>query len=102
MQIDARQARIDQHRGFILAMKALDDPLCPPPELCAGSTGQSQAARGVRFLQTPQCLAPSRSRNKPARSMARLMVMTVGLLVDAALEERIRTALKEHEATLPE
>ena len=34
--------------------------------------------------------------------MALLMVMTVCLLVYAALEYRIRTALKEHEATFPD
>jgi transposase len=34
--------------------------------------------------------------------MALLMVMTVCLLVYAALEYRIRPALKEHEATFPD
>jgi hypothetical protein len=34
--------------------------------------------------------------------MARLMVLTVCLLVDAALEYRIRQALNEHEATFPD
>ena len=34
--------------------------------------------------------------------MALLMVMTVCLLVYAALEYRIRTVLKEHEATFPD
>ena len=34
--------------------------------------------------------------------MALLMVMTVCLLVYAALEYRIRTARKEHEATFPD
>jgi hypothetical protein len=39
---------------------------------------------------------------KPERIMALLMVRTVCLLVYAALEERIRKALKEHAATLPD
>ena len=34
--------------------------------------------------------------------MALLMVMTICLLVYAALEYRIRTALKEHAATFPD
>jgi transposase len=38
---------------------------------------------------------------KPERIMALLMVMTVCLLVYAALEYRIRTALKEQDATFP-
>ena len=33
--------------------------------------------------------------------MARRMVLTVGLLVEAALEDRMRQALKGHEAILP-
>jgi transposase len=39
---------------------------------------------------------------KPERIMALLMVMTVCLLVYAALEYRIRTTLKEHGATFPD
>lgn len=34
--------------------------------------------------------------------MALLMVMTICLLVYAALEYRVRTALKEHETTFPD
>jgi ABC-type Fe3+ transport system permease subunit len=39
---------------------------------------------------------------KPERIMALLMVMTVCLLVYAALEYRIRKALKEHETAFPD
>jgi hypothetical protein len=39
---------------------------------------------------------------KPERIMALLMVMTVCLLVYAALEYRLRTALKDHDATFPD
>jgi transposase len=47
-------------------------------------------------------LAASLYLTKPERLMALLRVMTVCLLVYAALEYRMRTALKEHEATLPD
>jgi transposase len=47
-------------------------------------------------------LASSRYLKKPERIMALLMVMTICLLVYAALEYRIRTALTEHEATFPD
>ena len=50
----------------------------------------------VRFLKAPQCLASSLYLKKPERIMALLMVMTVCLFVYAALEYRIRTALKAH------
>jgi hypothetical protein len=46
----ARQARVDQHRGVLLATNDLDATQRPPPELREGSTGQRQAERGVRFL----------------------------------------------------
>jgi transposase len=102
MRIAARQARIDQHSCFILATNELDDTLLPPQELLAGYKGQAQAERGFRFLKDPQFLASSLYLKKPERIMALLMVMTVCLLVYAALEYRIRTALKEHEATFPD
>jgi transposase len=102
MQLAARQARIDHQSCFILATNELDDTLLPPQELLAGYKGQAQAERGFRFLKDPQFLASSLYLKKPTRIMALLMVMTVCLLVYAALEYRIRTALKEHEATFPD
>ena len=78
------QARVDQHRGFILATNARDDVRLPPQVLFASDTGQGHAERGCRFLKDPQFLASACSLNKPARLMALLMVMTVCLLVYAA------------------
>jgi transposase len=68
----------------------------------ASYKGQSHGERGFRFLKAPQCLAASLYRKKPQRIMALLMVMTVCLLVYAALEYRIRQTLKNHEATCPD
>jgi transposase len=102
MRVAARQALIDQHSCFILATNELDDTLVLPQELLAGYKGQAQAERGFRFLKDPQFLASSRYLKKPERIMALLMVMTVCLLVYAALEYRIRTALKAHAATFPD
>jgi transposase len=98
----ARQARITQQSCFILATNELDDHQLPPQELLDGYKGQSQAERGFRFLQDPQFLAASLYLKKPERIMALLMIMTVCLLVYAALEYRIRTALKDHGATFPD
>jgi transposase len=58
--------------------------------------------RGFRFLKDPQFLASSLYLKKPERIMALLMVMTVCLLVYAALEYRIRRTLHEHSATFPD
>jgi transposase len=46
-------------------------------------------------------LADSRHRKSPKRIMALMMVMTIGLLVYAALESRMRQALKEKKQTFP-
>jgi transposase len=97
-----RQARVDQHSGFILATNELDEAQLPAPEVLAGYKGQARAERGFRFLKDPQFLASSLYLKKPERIMALLMVMTVCLLVYAALEYRMRTALKEHAATFPD
>jgi transposase len=53
-------------------------------------------------LKDPQLLASSLSLKKPERIMALLMIMTGCLLVYAALEYRMRTALQDHGATFPD
>jgi transposase len=98
----ARQARIDQHSCFILATNELDAAQLPPHEVLAGYKGQVHAERGFRFLKDPQFFASSFYLKKPERIMALLMVMTVCLLVYAALEYRIRHALKAQNATFPD
>jgi len=97
-----RQARVDQQSCFILATNELDEGQLSAQAVLDGDKGQARAARGFRFLKDPQFLASSLYLKKPERIMALLMVMTVCWLVYAALEYRIRTALKEHGATLPD
>ena len=98
----ARQARIDQHSCFILATNELDTTQLPPHEVLTSYKGQARAERGFRFLKDPQFFASSFYLKKPERIMALLMVMTVCLLVYAALEYRIRQTLKAHEVTFPD
>jgi transposase len=99
--LTSRQALIAQPCCVILATNELDTTQLTPQEVLAGDQGQVHAERGVRFLKDPQFLASSLDLNKPERIMALLMVMTVCLLVYAAWEYRIRTALKDPEATFP-
>jgi transposase len=87
-RIAARQARVDQHRCFILATNALNEVQLSAREVLAGYTGQAYAERGFRFLKDPPFLASSLSLKKPERLMALLMVMTVCWLVYAALYKR--------------
>jgi transposase len=97
----AREALIAPQSCFILATNELDEHRLPPQALLAGYKGQQQVERGFRFLKDPRFLASSLYLKKPERIMALLMVMTVCLLVYAALEYRIRKALKDQEATFP-
>ena len=97
-----RQARVDQHSGFILATNERDEAPLPAPTVLAGDKGPARAERGLRLLKAPQFLASSLSLKKPERIMALWMVMTVCWLVYAALASRMRTALKAHAATLPD
>jgi transposase len=97
-----RQTRVDQQRCFILATNELDEGQLASHAVLDGYKGQARAERGFRFLKDPQFLASSLYLKKPERIMALLMVMTVCLLVYAALEYRIRTTLKEHGATFPD
>jgi transposase len=97
-----RQALVDQQSCFILATNELDEGLLSTQAVLDGYKGQARAERGFRFLKDPQFLASSLYLKKPERIMALLMVMTVCWLVYAALEYRIRTALKEHGATFPD
>ena len=101
-RIAARQALVAQRSCFLLATNELDDTHLPPREVLAGYKGQGHAERGFHFLKDPCFLASSLYLKKPERIMALLMVMTVCLLVYAALEYRIRTALKDHGATFPD
>jgi transposase len=97
-----RQALVAQQSCFILATNELDEEQLSAQAVLDGYKGQARAERGFRFLKDPQFLASSLYLKKPERIMALLMVMTVCLLVYAALEYRIRTALKEHAATFPD
>lgn len=70
--------------------------------MLTGYKGQVHAERGGRFVKAPQFFASSFYLKKPERIMALLMVMTVCLLVDAALQYRIRHTLTAQQATFPD
>jgi len=100
-RIATRQALVDRQSCVLLATNALDATQLPPQARLEGYTGQGPAERGLRFLKDPRFLASSLSRKKPERIMALLMVMTVCVLVYAALEYRIRNTLKDHGVPFP-
>src|SRR5262245_25056833 len=97
-----RQPRWETTRGVSVATTDLAPTGRPASEMFAGYQKQSTAARGFRCLKAPRVLATARSRKQPERRMALLMVLTSGLLVDAALASRIRQALHGPQETCPE
>jgi transposase len=97
----AHEHRVGQASCFVLATNELDASRLPPLDLLEAYQGQQHAERGFRFLKSPEFLASSLYLKKPERIMTLLMVMTVCLLVYAALEHRIRRALHEQGATFP-
>lgn len=94
--------RVEQGSRFILATNDVTSDQLSDSEVLASYKEQSKVERGFRFLKDPMFLASTMYLKSPARIMALLMVMTVCLLVYAALEHRIRHALAEHAASVPD
>jgi transposase len=87
---------------FIVVTNQLDKERLSGKELLEGYKGQSKVERGFRFLKDPQFVASSLFLESERRIMALLMVMTLCLLVYAALQWRIRQGLKETGCSYPD
>ena len=57
--------------------------------------------RGFRFLKDPLFFANTLFLKKPQRIMALLMIMGLALLIYSLAERKLRLALKEMQATIP-
>lgn len=101
--IALRERRLVRRSCFILATNELDEGALGDLEVLRAYKGQSsKVERGFRFLKDPMFLASTLYLKRVERVMALLMVMTVCLLVYAALEYRIRQTLAEHEESVPD
>jgi transposase len=87
---------------FILATNERDEQRLSDQDLLRRYKQQSQAERGFRFLKDPRFQAHTLFLKSPQRIMALLMVMTVCLLVYAALEYRLRQALADTRTSVPD
>jgi transposase len=95
------RAELERIQGmFVLATNELDAERLPAPEVLRGYKGQSHVEHGFGFLKHPEFLASSLFLQKPERIMALLMIMTVCLMVYAALEYRIRQGLQQQQQTV--
>ncbi len=99
---EERRRRLERKSCFILASNQLDCHLLSDEELIAAYKDQQKVERGFRFLKDPLFMASIVFLKSPNRIMALMMVMTLCLLVYAALEYRIRGALKIHNMTFPD
>jgi transposase len=87
---------------FVLATNELEMSVLSDQMVLTEYKGQQKVESGFKFLKDPMFLASTIFLKKIERVMALLMVMTVCLLVYAALEYRIRATLEKHSVTVPD
>ncbi|MCF1456186.1 MAG: IS1634 family transposase [Shewanella sp.] len=87
---------------FVLATNDLDENRLSSAEVLSTYKSQQSVERGFRFLKSPDFLVSSLFLKKPERIEALLMVMTLCLLVYAAIQHRIRHELKRQSRFFPD
>ena len=100
--LQERNRRLERKSCFIIATNQLDCQALSDEELIRAYKDQQKVERGFRFLKDPMFMASIIFLKSPKRIMALMMVMTVCLLVYAALEHRIRETLKKNNETFPD
>jgi transposase len=100
--LKALQRRVETRSCFILATNELDEDALSDAEVHSGYKGQAFVEKGFRFLKDPMFLASSLFLKNPERIMALLFVMTLCLLVYAALQHRIRQGLTQEQQGFPD
>jgi transposase len=93
---------LDRAALFVLATNQLDEVHFTPVDILNTYQGQVKVERGFRFLKDPLFMANTIFLKKEERVMAVMMVMTLCLLVYAALEHRIRHLLQTNTLTIPD
>ncbi len=87
---------------FILGTNELDQDSLNASELLSACKSQQQVEGGFRFLKSPDFLVSSFYLKKAERIEALLMVMTLCLMVYAAIQDRIRQELKKQSRVFPD
>ncbi len=87
---------------FILGTNDLSQDNLDAGKLLSTYESQQHVERGFRFLKSPEFLVSSLYLKKPERIEALLMVMTLCLMVYAAIQHRIRHELKQQSRFFPE
>ena len=100
--IEQYKKKLQQKSCFILASNQLDEEKLPDIELIKAYKDQQKVERGFRFMKDPMFMASSLFLKSPKRIMALMMIMTICLMVYAALEYRVRQSLKDQKQTFPD
>jgi transposase len=93
--------KLHEKSCFVLATNQLNKEELSDEEILIRYKDQSKVEKGFRFLKDPMFLSSALFLKNTKRITALLMVMTICLLVYAALEMRIRTLLKTVVAFFP-
>lgn len=99
--LSERKQRIERKSCYILATNQLDTEQLTEQEIIDKYKNQQKVERGFRFLKDPLFMASTLFLESPKRIMALTMIMTLCLLLYAALEYKIRQALKKSSQTFP-
>jgi len=96
------QALCHQASRFIIATDILDTDKLSEIEVLTSYKNNQKVESGFAFLKDPMFLANTIFLKKTERIIALMMVMTLCLLVYAAIEHRIRTTLVTHNIFVPD
>lgn len=102
-RIDVHARRLRQKSCFIVATNDADGTVLDDEQvLDAYRKDQQKVERGFRFLKDPLFMASTLFLKSPARLMALMAVMTLCLMVYAALEHRLRQGLAQQTQRFPD
>ena len=99
--LEPRQKRIQRKSCYILATNQLDCEQLSDAEVINLYKNQQKVERGFRFMKDPLFMASALFLKSAKRMMVLMMIMTLCLLLYAALEYRIRQVLKQSKKTFP-
>jgi transposase len=101
--ITIHQQKLQRKSCFIIATNELDQQALPDDQVIEHyKKDQQQVEGGFRFFKDPWFMASTLFLKTPQRIMALMMIMTLCLLVYAAIEWRIRQALQVRDQTFPD
>lgn len=102
-RLDIHARQLQQKSAFIIATNDIDETVLGDEQVIeVYKKDQQKVERGFRFLKDPLFMASTLFLKSPKRIMALMAVMTLCLMVYAALEHRIRQGLAEHRQTFPD